>query len=872
MTLGSTAVLFLLLCGPLLAQTDHPLGFIASVSGAGKIQPASTRTELTAQPGIFLFPGDTLSGPPGSIEFYYCPSAPGAPKLHYTLRAPVTLSDSPPQPAGEPIAVCSVPDLAREPDVATLPAISELLTLPDPPELLNDHINALTPEPRARLQALRSAGLDSPRLRLAFAVALQDAGLKRDAAAQYALVVEAWKDQPALHQLIRDLLIEDRASSRAIVHPDDPAEPKSTTQGKTFALVVGISAYEQPQVPNLDFAAADAKAFDHYLHTPRGGADEVSLLTDAAATSGAIRNYFINLTTKAKKDDAVILLIAAHGDMIRGRPVVITHRSNPQDFGINSIPMSQIQRWMLGQQPFRRAYVFLDVCHAGHVAQFTTPDGSTAAPREYLMLLATHQGRDAFAFESKIFSPGHGAFTYFLLRALNTPEARNQTGNFVSAANLTQYVLTNVMSATGGRQVPTPAIGINLDTPIADLNKPGVAFDQTPLASLRLDPATLKKATGKRNLTTEKTALPPPSRQSGDTDLTRRIALEDRGEEILLRYLQGDEVPQNEADFRACADTYAEALRLQPGSPYLEARRSFCEGRAAIFSRPPYVNAIASLERAIRLEPGAAYGYNALGIAYLQQSQFAPAMAALEDAIQRAPKWAYARHNLALARMQIGDYAGAEADLRAAIDLAPTYFYLPYGLGLLYQRMNRIEEARASYRHSAALAPRRAEPLNGLGSLDLLQGKWKSAESSFRAALVLPDQLPLATKAARHNLGIVLARKRDTRSEALDLWKQNGDYSPSKVRLADASWQAVNQGRPATQEAVRQALAAHEEAVKLSPRPDLNTLERVGALYLMNQQWDRACQSLDSALAISPDAKTRRRLESARARCATHLQ
>ncbi|MEO8659588.1 MAG: tetratricopeptide repeat protein [Bryobacteraceae bacterium] len=870
-TLRRKVAFSLLLCVPLLAQSDHPLGFIASVPGAGKIQPAGTRTTLAAQPGIFLFPGDALSGPPGSIDFYYCPATPGAPKLHYTLRAPMTLGASPPQPAGEPIAVCSIPDLAREPDVATLPAINELLGPPSPPELLNDHINALPPETRARLESLRSAGLDSPRLRLAFAVALQDAGLKRDAADQYALVVEAWKDQPALHQLIRDLLIEDRVSSRAIVHPPDPAEATSTPQGKTYALVVGISAYEQPQVPNLDFAAEDAKAFDHYLHTPRGGADEVSLLTDAAATSGAIRNYFINLTTKAKKDDAVILLIAAHGDMIRDRPVVITHRSNPQDFSINSIPMSQIQRWMLGQQPFRRAYVFLDVCHAGHVAQFATPDGSAASPREYLMLLATHQGRDAFAYESKIFSPGHGAFTYFLLRALNTPEARNPSGNFVSAANLTQYVLTNVMNATGGRQVPTPAIGVDLDTPIADLNKAGFAFDQTPLASLRLDPATLKKTPGKRSLT-EKAALPTPSRQSAGADLTRRIALEDRGEEILLRYLQGDEVPQNEADFRACADIYAEALRLQPGSPYLEARRSFCEGRAAIFAKPPYVNAITSLERAIRLEPGAAYGYNALGIAYLQQSQFAPAMSALEDAIQRAPKWAYARHNLALARMQTGDYAGAEADLRAAMDLAPGYFYLPYGLGLLYQRMNRLDEARASYRHSATLAPRRAEPLNGLGSLDMLQGKWKSAESSFKAALALPDQLPLAAKSARHNLGIVLARKRDTRSEALDFWKQNGDYAPSKVSLADASWQAVNQGRPGNQEAIRQALAAHEEAIKLSPRPDVTTLERIGVLYLMNEQWDHACQSLDSALAISPDAKTRRRLESARTRCATHIK
>lgn len=872
MNLGIKTVVWILLCGSAFAQTAHTLGFISAVPGAGKIQPAGTRTTLTAHPGMFLFAGDTLSGPPGSVDFYYCPSTPGAPKLQYSLQTTVTLAALPPQPSGTPVDVCSTPDVVREPDVATLPAIDELLGRRTAPDLLDAHIQALPSETRTRLESLRRAGLVSPRIRLAFAAGLKDAGLKRDAAEQYALVLEEWEDQPALHQLVRDLVSEDRVSSREIFHPPDPAAPKAAPLGKTYALVVGISKYEQSQVPDLDFAAEDAKAFDQYLRTPRGAADEIALLTNAEATSGAIRNYFINLSTKARKEDAVILLIAAHGDMIRDRPVVITHRSNPQDFSINSIPMSQIQRWMLGQQPFRRAYVFLDVCHAGHAAQFETPSGPAAAPREYLMLLATHQGRDAFAFESKIFSPGHGAFTYFLLRALNTLEARSPSGNFVSAGNLTQYVLTNVMTVTGGRQVPTPAIGVDLDTPVADLTKDGFpSFDQTPIARLRLDPATLKKATGKRSRGVEKSGLPAPVRQSEDANLARRIELEDRGEEILLRYLQGDEVPQTEKDFRACEGFYAEALRLQPGSPYLDARHSFCGGRASIFAKASYASSVASLERAIRLEPGAAYAYNALGISYLQQSEFAMAMAAFEDAIQRAPKWAYARHNLALARMQTGDYDGAEADLRVAMDLAPGYFYLPYGLGLLYQRMNRLDEARVSYQESARLAPRRAEPLNGLGSVDMLQGNWKSAEQRFRDAMALPDQLPLAENAARHNLGLILARKRQTRREAQDLWKRNGDYAPSRISLADASWRAVAESRSPDQALVRQAIAAHEDALKLSPRPDLTTLERIGGLYLANEQWAQACQSLDSALTLSPDAKTRRRLESARARCATHL-
>lgn len=860
-------------CRVALPQAERPAGFVSAASEAGKIAFAGTHTKLTAHPGLFLFPGDTLSGPPGSVEFFYCPSVPDAPKLQYRLEGTVTLGASPPSRGGTPVEICAVPEVARGPEVATLPAIEELLGPRSAPQVLEEHIRGLPPETRVRLESIRNAGLTDPRIRLAFGVELQRAGLKRDAAEQYALVLGQWKDQPALHQLIRDLVTEERVSSREIVHPADPASPRPAGgKGRTYALVVGISKYEQSRVPDLDFAADDARAFERYLRTPRGAADEVALLTDAEATSGAIRNSFIKLTTRAGKDDTVILLVAAHGDMIRGRPAVITHRSNPQDLSINSIPMSQIQRWMLGQQPFRRALVFLDVCHAGHAARFETPGGPAATPREYLMLLATHQGKDAYAFESKVFAPGHGAFTYFLLRGLNTHEARSPAGNFVSAGNLTQYVLTNVMAVTGGRQVPTPAIGVDLDTPVADLAKDGIAaFDQTPIAKLRLDPATLKKALGKRGRG-EKSGPATPEGQRRDPELARRIELEDRGEEILLRYLEGEETPQTEADFRSCENIFGEALQLQPGSPYLEARRSFCGGRAGLFAKSSYGPSITSLERAIRLEPGAAYAYNALGIAYLQQSEFPAAIGAFQDAIQRAPRWAYARYNLAMAQMQTGDYERAAADLRAAMSLAPDYFYLPYGLGLLYQRINKLEEARESYRRAAVLAPERAEPLNGLGSVDMLRGRWKEAERQFRAALALREQLPLAAKAARHNLGLVLMRRRGTRGEAVDLWRENGDYAPSKIQLAEAAWRAAEESRFQDARLNRGAIEAHEQALKLTRRPDLAMLERSGNLYLANQQWAEACQALDSALALGPDKRARRRIESARSRCAAQLQ
>jgi len=58
------------------------------------------------------------------------------------------------------------------------------------------------------------------------------------------------------------------------------------------------------------------------------------------------------------------------------------------------------------------------------------------------------------------------------------------------------------------------------------------------------------------------------------------------------------------------------------------------------------------LEQAVRIDPGGAYGYNALGIAYLEQAQYDKAIPAFRDAFRRAQHWSYPLHNEALALVE----------------------------------------------------------------------------------------------------------------------------------------------------------------------------------------------------------------------------
>jgi tetratricopeptide (TPR) repeat protein len=620
--------------------------------------------------------------------------------------------------------------------------------------------------------------------------------------------------------------------------------------------VIGLKKYEQDRVPDLLFADADAREFAKFLASERGGKAEIITLLNEQARSSEIRLRITELMAKLHKDDTLVFFVAAHGEMRDDVPYIVTYRANPQDTTINGLPLTEIQKLRFGEKKtWRQVRVFLDICHGGNIALLDAAAMQSKRPAvhpppaEFLALTATHQGPDALAYEDPKF--GHGVFTYFLLRGLATGEARqSESDNYITAVGLSNFVETWVQKATTSardgkpRQKPTSLIGVGMGHEIADLRLAGPEFKDTrPLASMVIPPERLGKL--RRQLPPvkkEAPILPPDPADPGN--VAQGVALEDEGEEILLRYLQGDEIPQDRAAFVRGAVVFGEALRLRPGSPYLEARKVFCEGRVEVFDRH-WDDAITKLEQSIRLDPSAAYAYNALGIAYLEKGDFGLARLAFEDAIDRAPRWAYPRHNLALVHTQAGNYEQAIAAYRAAQERAPDYFYLPYNLGLLFQRMNRPDDAEKEYqvafRNASRNTPGRAEPLIALGVLKANQRKWKDSESYYRRALALPSA-ELTRRTARHNLAVLLARRPATWPEAERLWMENGSYLPTQLALAHAYG---TRGRTA------EAISKYREVLSevpdhLSARIELaNQLEKSG-------EFDAAAAELRAALNQQP--------------------
>jgi len=699
--------------------------------------------------------------------------------------------------------------------------------------------------------------------------------------------IEEWKDVVWPRQLVHE--------EEALERKHRAKEAESSAGGQTYALLVGISKYQTlTEEEQLKYAHSDAAVFQQLLASPRGGGltpDQMKVITNNDATTAAIRSAIRGfLARKAGRTDTIILFIAAHGVADERGAYIVTADTDPQDLAATALPMEEIQHLVDGEfANIGRVMIFVDVCHAGTIGTMYRRNMvnkvlETFANRsgpETFGLLASRPGE--YSIESDRFGGGHGAFTYFLIRGLNGDADSNQDGE-VMVDELSGYVTNQVREATRSHQVPreignmtglTPLVqtisrpGIaladwqQLGTTTAAVRQVGSAAQQLSDASARVqsrghDPLEDDLDEFESSLAAERILPETPGsafyslrrlenrlvdhpQQYFELENRLRVALQNRGQRVLLQYLQGDEVQQKRTDFESGELYFKAALELDPDAEGLQSRELFCRGREQIFEKK-YPEAIDLLESAVRFDPTGAYTYNALGIAFLEQADYSRAVMAFRDAARRAPHWAYPLHNLALAYSESGDYESAIRMYERAIELAPRYSYLHYNLGYLYQRLNRRGDAELEYQRAIELTPQNAEPYNALGLLYASTGRLKKAEEYYRDALAKDPQF----FAVRHNLALLLSKEPARMAEALDLWRRNvaeaPNFLPSRLSLAET---LARQGQTA------EAVQEYQEIVHL--RSDyVSARLSLAQLYIRLGQNDDAIAELRAALALKP--------------------
>ncbi len=784
---------------PAAEPLQKPVGIVVSASGEVLIDSHQTETQWTAAPGMVLFDGYSLRNVNGTVRFSYCAKdseftlAPGS---SITFRAQSIDGDnSRLTTAGKP-SFCDLPMLPTAFTAATR-GESE----PTAPPLSAEKQTELDTRLKPIDQALAANPYD-----------LSAAAARIAVLQQFGLAAETRKAAQALAALAPE------ATWTRGVHIAPPPTTTRSAPGKTYALLIGISTYKYDPPGSLRFADKDAELFAQLLEAPRGGGlkppGDIRILTNEKATRAAIDReveWLANENSASPGSNTLVLFIAGHGaylkteiDPVTQKPVnrdpyILTYDSNPQDAKTTGYPMGEFRRLIAAQSArFGRVLVFIDVCHANEIGPIANGLELEPAVRrafagengEFGMMLATK----SLAFESELFGQGHGAFTYFVVDGWNGNAAPSGSAT-LEFEDLAEYVETGVRKVTNRKQspekvVPDPALLVAPDVK----NKTGIqlapAFPLPPDATARYRQSPPGKATiapgAAEAQSTPAAALESfeaalaagvllssqpqsagryleqiPAPQRDEMRARLLVALENRGQETILRYLEGDQIPQTKDDFLLGAEYFADALRLAPDSVFDEARMLFCQGRAQIFDRA-YPSARALLERSIRLDPTRGYAYNALGIAYLEQiaanaSTFDAAIRAFHDAIRFAPYWAYPRHNLALTFEQRGAYADAIRTYKDAMALGPQYSYLPYNLGLLYRQLNELPLAETYYQLAKTRAERnphivptaagpgwteRSEIFDALGAVDAARKHWAAAEKDYRQALADDSAIP----------------------------------------------------------------------------------------------------------------------------------
>ncbi|MBK6572186.1 MAG: tetratricopeptide repeat protein [Saprospiraceae bacterium] len=200
----------------------------------------------------------------------------------------------------------------------------------------------------------------------------------------------------------------------------------------TYAVVVGISDYQDLGIPDLRFADKDAEAFANYLKSKAGGnldADHLKVLLNEKATVAQFAMALDWLMEVVEENDQVILYFSGHGDVEKKtitQPGYLLCWDAPSRVylagGALALPMFQDIITTLSAQNKAKVVVITDACRSGKLAgssvggsQITGANLAKQYANEIKILSCQP---NEYSIEGEQWGGGRGAFSYHLIDAL----------------------------------------------------------------------------------------------------------------------------------------------------------------------------------------------------------------------------------------------------------------------------------------------------------------------------------------------------------------------------------------------------------------------------------------------------------------------
>lgn len=226
-----------------------------------------------------------------------------------------------------------------------------------------------------------------------------------------------------------------------------------------YALIIGISKYKDPRIPELRFTRADAEGMYKLLTDPEKvglNPDNIKLLIDNDATSFNIKNSISNwLFRNADPDSIVFIYFAGHGGVEEDRlgiekdkyaKYLLPYDTVFDDLYSSSISNRDFNELLLTISS-KKLVIFMDSCYSGGVAEKKARDLKiTEDPYEKLgegegRIVIAASKPDQRSFEDS--SLGHGIFTYNLIEALSGKADKIGKG-YVTVFDARQYLQEKV--------------------------------------------------------------------------------------------------------------------------------------------------------------------------------------------------------------------------------------------------------------------------------------------------------------------------------------------------------------------------------------------------------------------------------------------
>jgi tetratricopeptide (TPR) repeat protein len=146
--------------------------------------------------------------------------------------------------------------------------------------------------------------------------------------------------------------------------------------------------------------------------------------------------------------------------------------------------------------------------------------------------------------------------------------------------------------------------------------------------------------------------------------------------------------------------------------------------------------------------------WNNLGIAYLDQLQYADSMHAFEQVVKLKPDYADGHINIGLTYIEWEKYSEARADLEKALELSPNNARALYYLALVERREGHFDEELADLQRVVIQFPQARDPRRELGIAYYQRHSYPEAVEQFEALQKIdPDDL-----AAHYNLAVLYRR------------------------------------------------------------------------------------------------------------------